>query len=107
MHDHGRHGDILASSGEDGGSPPTALDLIVHAASPYPRALYTEVLWARASAIVTFVCLFGFMSSSSFQAHLLICHLLPGGVLDWGHVILLASYCCPISQEVQHVALPH
>ena len=62
--DHGRCSDIVAGSGEDGCIPLAVLDLLVHMACPC--ALGVEVLWTRASAIVTFVGLVGLMNLGSF-----------------------------------------
>lgn len=48
---------------EDGCLLLAMLDLVIHAVGPCPCALCAEVLWDRASTVVTFVGLFGFVSS--------------------------------------------
>jgi hypothetical protein len=64
-HDHGGRGDVLASSGEDRHLPLALLDLIVYAVCPHLCTLGVEGRWTKASDIVAFVDLLGFMSSDS------------------------------------------
>ena len=105
-HDHGGRYDIVARSREDMRLPLALLDLVVHAACLCPHVLRVEVLRARTSVVMVFICLLSFMSPSSFQVLLVILHLFPGAAWNRIGIILHAScHRWPIFQEVQHVAL--
>ena len=90
-HDHGSRRDVVAGSREDGCLPLALLDLIVYTACPLPRALGVEVLRARASVVIAFIGLIGFMGPGSFQALLVVLCLFPRGAWNRIGIILCAS----------------